>query len=164
MGALDNDAGRVNQGLQTAPSDVGPKHARGVNRAHRVDHSYRSGAVTLQFNTDVDVATSTVRANAQYGAGEATQHYIPNLGQRFDDGHILAFDANGASLRVGTDDAGFPVVHLGDGQVIALHNLDLAPGATIPTWQTVEGVVNGAHFLHQTYVVGYDTDYLKSRA
>lgn len=95
MANLGNDSSRISEALQVAPSETGATIA----------HNYRPEGLVLETHTDVPVASSTVQANTQYGAGGSAQHFIPNVPDQIAAGDITVHGVAGA--RYVTDFAGY---------------------------------------------------------
>jgi hypothetical protein len=134
MANLGNDSSRISEALQVAPSETGATIA----------HNYRPEGLVLETHTDVPVASSTVQANTQYGAGGSAQHFIPNLPDRIAAGDITVHGVDGARLPV-TVNEGRVSVSVPGGQSIPLHNLDRR--VTIPFAQDIKDLTGGVRYV-----------------
>lgn len=134
MDDLGRDASRISEALQ-----VGPSVPDGV----RIMNPYRSSGLGLEIVNDVPAATSTARANMQYGAGGATQHFIPDFAARVQAGDIVAVAPDGTRLQTVIDARGGVSIADPSGNLIQLHNLDVRPGGNV--WPTQEfGEIRGS--------------------
>lgn len=115
MASMGNDAARISESVQVAPSELSPT----------IPHNYRPEGVVLHANTDIPVASSVAHANSQYGAGGSAQSFIPNLGDRVAAGDLSVHGADGTLLTHTVTD-GRVTVNVG-GHGIPLHNLDANP-------------------------------------
>ncbi len=129
--AYGNDASSMWEATQVAPSAT---------------YGDRTQVVTFETASDIPAATSHTSANPQYGAGGATQHYVPDFNNRVVAGEINAIDGAGNSLPASLNDRGQLVVDWPDGSVIRLEPSTRVDRG-IPTDSQVAG--SGPR-LHQT--------------
>lgn len=123
MDGLGRDAARISEAAQVGPS---------VPNGTSILHPYRGDGVRLLTTTDVPAATSTARANPQYGGGGATQHFVPDFGQRVLDRHIIAVDVHGVEVPTFVDGRGGVWIKEVDGGTIPLQGVDVRPGVWDP--------------------------------
>lgn len=123
MDDLGRDASRISEAAQVGPS---------VPDGERILNPYRDMGVRFEVVNDVPSATSTVRANPQYGEGGATQHFIPNFGEQVHSGNIIAVDAAGNQVPSFIDQGGSVFVQDVPGGTIPLTGVDVRPGIWDP--------------------------------
>ena len=123
MDGLARDAARISEGAQVGPS---------VPNGTSILNPYRGDGVRMVTTTDVPAASSTARANPQYGGGGSEQHFVPDFGQRVLAGDIVAVDVRGVEVPTFVDTRGGVWIQDVDGGTIPLTGVDVRPGVWDP--------------------------------